>query len=192
MSLILDDSLEIINLCRTGRDDEVINAMLTDKGLKKSVSYLVKGDKTAIDTLMHDTVLSFVRSCLKDGFVINSNPLAYAKGIAKNIWLMSLRKENAKVLPLDKGEELIDLSNSYEIDYDRKTIVQSLLRSISKDCQDILHYWALKYRMSEIAELMSIDSENYTKKKKHLCLKKLIAIVDKDSKLKEELKLYVR
>ena len=191
LSKVFEDGLRIVQLCRSGREEEVIYAMMKDNELQKFIRSLIKGDKVAGATLMHDTVLSFIRSCMKDGFIINTSPRAYAKAIAKNNWLMQLRKRKLDISSLDDHENYIDPPNSYIIDYDTKIVVQSLLTRIPEDCMRILYYWALKYKMSEIADLMNITSQNYVKKKKHICLKKLIAAVDNDPKFKEELKLYV-
>lgn len=192
MKTLFEDGRKLIELCKAGKEDEVINAMLTDVEMNKFISYLVKGDKIAFDTLMHDTILSFIRSCLKEGFNISNSPIAYAKTIAKNNWLMIQRKKEIKTISIDDTTVFKELSSSYIIDHDKKAVVEALLSKVPEDCRQILYYWAMKYKMSEIAETLDINSAAYVKKKKHLCLKKLITAIENDPKYKEELKLYVR
>jgi len=192
MKTIFEDGIKLIELCKVGKEEEVINIMLTDVELIKFISHLVKGDKVAFDTIMHDTVLSFIRSCQKEGFSISNSTLAYAKAIAKNNWLMILRKNEIKTTSFDDVNSFTETPCSYIIDHDQKAVVQALLNKVPEDCRQILYHWALKYKMSEIAETLDINSAAYVKKKKHLCLKKLIAAIENDPKYKEELKLYVR
>ena len=191
MNPLIDDPLKIVASCKGGNKEDVIIALLSDRKLQKFVMYLVEGNKVAYDSLMHDTVLSFVRTCMKPNFVIEKNPRAYVKAIAKNAWLMQKRKNKLKTVSIDDDEFKIELSSTYLVDNDKRSVVQKLLSKVPVDCQKILYLWAMKYRMKEIADAMDVESENYIKKKKHICIKKLIAAVENDPKFKDELKLYV-
>lgn len=188
MKLRIEDSKKLVELCKDMRHDEVIECVMYNEEV---VNYIQKitDDKDQYTQVMHDTILSLIRSCMKEGFSFDKNPIAYIKSIAKYI---NIKLSKAKI-----KNHTIDISTMkeiplmYEVNYDIKEILGRLLGNISIDCKEILELWAMKYRMTEISKRLSYNSENYAKKKKHLCLKKLIVLVDRDPKLKEELRLYV-
>ena len=180
---------ELIELCRNGKEEEVVQLMLQDRSLIKYIASLTKA-KDIRKSILHDTILSFIRTCMKKDFEITTNPLSYIKGIARNYWLQELRKNNKQVVPLDSDYDL-STTDTYLIDNDRKAVFEKLLSLISIDCREILKLWSFKYKMKEIADKMDFSSEGYAKKKKHLCLKKLISLVENDPKLKKEIRQYV-
>lgn len=192
MTDLILDKRKLVDLCRQGKEDLVIAEILNNKELNNYISSLV-GNNSPDDksTVLHDTTLNFIRSCMKKEFKLDKQPLAYIKTIAKNVWYMQLRKKRVKKISIDEHEIEIKQEESYFVNYEIKEITDKILANISEDCQQVLLLWAKKYRMQEIASEMEYASEKYAKKKKHLCLKKLIAFVEQNPHLKEELKLYV-
>ena len=181
---------ELIELCRNGKEEKVVQLMLQDRSLIKYIASLTKA-KDIRKSILHDTILSFIRTCMKKDFEITTNPLSYIKGIARNYWLLELRKSNRQFVPLDSDSNLLFSTDTYLIDNDRKAVFEKLLNLISIDCREILKLWSFKYKMKEIADKLDFSSEGYAKKKKHLCLKKLISLVENDPKLKKEIRQYV-
>ena len=176
-------------LCRRGKEEEVVKIILGDRSLSDYINSLCKHDKVVYQSVIHDTILSFVRTAMKPDFKLRTKPIAYLKTIAKNYWYAQLRKNKIQVEPID-NDKLI-LSETYMIDFDRKSLLEDLLSQISEDCREILVLWSRKYKIREIADKIGSNSVDYIKKKKHLCLKKLIAIVERNPQLKAELKGYV-
>lgn len=188
MKTLISNGDRLIKLCRDMDHDEVIMCIINNDEINNYVSKIAN-DKDTAQQVMHDTILSFIRSCMKEGFVFNKNPIAYIKAIAKYT-NYKLLKQNKEYQPT--GIDSYDLdSNLYELNYDLKDLLEKLLLEISEECKEILHLWAMKFRMVEIAEKLNYNSESYMKKKKHFCLKKLIAAVEKNPDLKKELRLYV-
>jgi len=126
---------------------------------------------------------------MKKDFTFKKKPIAYVKAIAKYINFRSI-KGNQKNETIDIENHLLE-ADVYEPNFELKEVLTKLLLQISDDCKEVLLLWALKYKMSEIAEKLNYSSESYSKKKKHVCLKKLIRVLENDLKLKEELRLYV-
>jgi len=185
---LIEDDKRLIMLCKSMNHDDVIKCIMNDEEVKGFIIKLTSNKDTATQ-IMHDTVLSFIRSCMREDFQFQKKPIAYIKSIAKyiNIKLSKIEIQNSKIrLDYDSLN-----SATYEVNYDLKEILDQLLSKISIDCQEVLELWAMKYRMKEIAKTLNYSSEGYAKKKKHLCLKKLISVVDRNSKLMKELRLYV-
>lgn len=188
MYRLLDDGNAVIKLCQEMNHDKVIHCIINNSEIKNYIDRITN-DKDSAKQVMHDTVLCFVRSCMKKDFIFKKNPTAYIKGIAKYINIKS--KKNTQHFSDIDIDNHGSTEEFYQPKFELKGIVSQLLDKISDDCKEVLLLWALKYKMSEIAEKLNYTSEGYVKKKKHLCLKKLINVVEKDLKLKEELRLYV-
>jgi len=104
-------------------------------------------------------------------------------------WLQELRRYK-KEIPLD----FIESHQESEIliyNTDLNILLSNVLAKISKDCQKILTLWSYSFRLKEIARKMNVESAKYMKKKKSLCLKKLVALLEANPQIKKELKNYV-
>ena len=180
---------ELVTLCRIGKEEQVVKIILADKSLSDYIKGLCKHDKVIYQSIIHDTILSFIRTAMKPDFKLRSQPMGYLKTIARNYWYAELRKNKVAIDPIT--EDNFILSESYLIDFDRKSLLTDLLSQISQDCKEILVLWSKKYKIKEITDRIGANSVDYIKKKKHICLKKLIAIVEHNPQLKGELKGYV-
>lgn len=180
---------ELVTRCRNGDYNEVVHYLISNKNLESYIRKLCNGDRTQYKTVQHDTILSFIRTCMNPAFELRSSPIAYLKVIAKNLVLAEQRKKQIVMLELER--DVPDSSDFYQINQERKELLAELLEKIAEDCRKILNLWALKFKMSEIAARLDISSIPYAKKKKSVCLKKLIKLVENNPKLKKELRLYV-
>jgi len=186
MRELITHGQKLLELCRSMEHDQVVHCILDSKEMNSYINKITS-DKDTATQVMHDTILSFIRSCMKEDFAFKKTPVAYMKSIAKYTNIRLERKRD-KISTIEFVDYKIE-PEIYKVDYDLKETIEGLLHKISEDCREILLLWALKYRMLEIAEKLDYNSESYVKKKKHLCLKKLIRVVDDNPKLKEELKL---
>ena len=71
---------------------------------------------------------------------------------------------------------------------EQKELLSKILEFATEDCKKVLLRWAQNYRMKEIASEMHYKSEDYAKRKKHLCLKKLVEHLTRNPELKERLR----
>lgn len=194
MSNLIEDKDRLVQYCRdSSKQALVIKAIINNGELKKYIRSIVsRKESSSYQTVMNDTIISFIRSCMKPEFELEKRPLSYIKRIAKNIWLMNVRKENGAISTYQlTHDESTQIEQLYTIQKERKQLVTELLSRITTECKDILLLWAKTFKMKEIAAKLNYSTEKYVKKKKHLCLKKLVAIVNKNPKLKSELKQYV-
>ena len=191
---LLSNSEEVIVLCQDPATmNNVIIEILNNRSLNIHIGGLLRKYSDPIidkDSIMNDTIISFIKFCNKKDARIQSSVVSYLKRIATNIWLLHIRKHKKENhLELDSSLKSIEIINI--IDKDAKKSISQLLNQIKSDCKEILELWALNYRMSEIASKLKYDSEGYLRKKKYLCLKKLISLVNSNQDLKSELLQYV-
>lgn len=173
--------------------DYLIRQMLEDKELANYIRKLQQTNTGVIDAeqILHDTILSFIRSVSKTGFKFEKKPIAYLKTIARNLVYMQLRKKRRPTESIDEHKDISQVEDLYLVNSERRQIVSKILNQIDEKCMSILNLWAHQYKMSEIAQILEYDSVKYLKKKKGLCLKKVIDLVNKSPKLKAELIEYL-
>jgi len=193
MSQLLTDPVIVKNFSRDlKKQDVLIKAILNDPNLKSYCNSLTRAKyKFLFDDVFHDSIINFIRAVQKPGFEFTGNPKDYLKRVMKNSFLSILKRRKINVNNLDLEKIDVKYEEDYFINFDRKQILNDLLSKIGEDCKNVLTLWAMKFKMIEIANSLNYGTENYAKKKKHICLKKLIALVEANSKLKEQLKEYV-
>lgn len=148
------------------------------------------GGQDDVQTVINDTVLNFIKVCLNPDFQLKTVQ-GYLKGSAKNIWYQIFRKRKVYTsmdVVGDKGEE--ENITLGLIQKEKKKLLNILLDKIGEDCKDILTLWAYNMRMREIANQLNFSSEGYVKKRKHICLKRLIKVSQDHPEILSELKLH--
>lgn len=148
------------------------------------------GGQDDVQTVINDTVLNFIKVCLKPDFQLKTVQ-GYLKGSAKNIWYQIFRKRKAYTtmdIVGDAGEE--ESITGDLIQKEKKELLNILLDKIGDDCKRILTLWAYNMRMKEIAAQLNFSSEGYVKKRKHICLKRLIQVSQDHPGILKELKLH--
>lgn len=71
-----------------------------------------------------------------------------------------------------------------------KELLEDQLVIVGKTCKDILYMWANGYSMQEIMTKLELVSLEATRKRKHICLKKLLANINNNSQMKSILDDY--
>jgi len=117
---------------------------------------------------------------IRDGkFELKSSISSYLYGIAKNIWLKTLRKKRFNVNDLIRETEFSSIDDS--IVYDNLLSVKVLLERIGEGCKSIMiDFYFKKLKMLELAKIYNLGSEEAARNKKYRCLKKLITLIEKN------------
>ncbi|HKK88634.1 MAG TPA: hypothetical protein VJ917_07270, partial [Saprospiraceae bacterium] len=93
--------------------------------------------------------------------------------------------------PTNQVKEAMPEGITFQGHFELKEILQQLLSQLGDMCKQLLIYWAEGYKMKEIATKMHIVSDTAVRKRKHSCLKKLLAIVNQDEEIKTVLQNYL-
>lgn len=194
MTPLLDRPKDCIAYARSPKDrDKLIRAILKDEHFNHWVNRFIKrngGQDSDIMTVTNDSIMNFLKVCLKEDFEVK-NVRAYLIGSAKYIWYQIFRKQKLYTeiehIPELKEEEQITTDL---ITKEKKTILSKLLDLVGEDCKQVLTLWSYNFKMKSIATELNFGSEGYAKKKKHICLKKLISIVNEHPHLIKELRSY--
>lgn len=111
----------------------------------------------------------------------------YLYAVARNMWLMVLRKRRTGGALLRDTENEADLGETLVQDMTqarRKQVFSFHLRSLGEDCQRVLKLFFEGRSLKEIAEQMGFTAA-YAKKRKFVCQQKLIASIEQDALFKE-------
>lgn len=193
---LLNNSIKTLEY---GRDIQkqktLIQEILEDKEIKSFTANLTRTKNHIIDSdsVLHDAIISFLRTIIKSEFAFKSSPKAYLKTIIKNTFFAALRKKNIQVQSNEfDGLELESYNYQVELyNKEKQSIVNNLLNKVTRDCKEILELWALNFKLKEITLKLKYNSDIYLKKKKKVCLKKLRAWLNNNPKFSQELKDYV-
>ena len=60
----------------------------------------------------------------------------------------------------------------------KKWFLDKMLSEVGETCQQVLKMWQLSYSMEEISKEMSLSSPNMAKKKRFLCHKRLMLLIE--------------
>lgn len=161
---------------------KAIRIIVTDQKLKSEImTYVSKQSGQPDDALaiFHDSVIVFAKKIFTDrNLVINTSHSAYIFGIAKNLWLLHIRKEKKYALhtvsddvePEKQGEDFANMLFKKE----KISLLHEVLNHLISPCKEVLLYWAGGYSMEEIAGKLGYKTEGVARKKKFLCFKFLL------------------
>ena len=123
-----------------------------------------------------------IRNGLFEG---RSSLKTYHYRICRNLWVSQLRRDNRRrelqqALRVP-GEE----QNSEEtlMQKERKEYLSKALQLLGDNCKQVLIMWTKGYPMQEIAEAAGYKNGNVAKKRKRICLTKLISKVREQPEL---------
>ena len=183
------DPGSLINRVRQGppESDKVIEELYCNAELRANTRKYVMskgGSRKEADTVYTDVILIFVKNCHKPDFNIRSNLENYFFGVTKNLWARTLR-ERKKNRSTDLLPPLADPDDpeSLLLKSETRTYARKLLLKLDDKCQKVLLLWMYGMKMKAIAAKMDYSSAEVARKKKHLCLKKLINLTKDDPEL---------
>ena len=156
--------------------------------------FMSKGlPKDEAKLLWSDVVIHFSK-ILKEGKYKDEGKLGgYLRNTANYLLLNYFRRTN-RSHHNELTDVIINTEVHDEISYystELKDLLKTQLSLLGEGCQQILSMWSLSYSMKEIAEKLNIVSAEATRKRKHLCFKKLLESVKRNPELKAALHEYL-
>ncbi len=185
---------DLIDQIRSGIDgrNRAMESLYRNKQLRQATERFILskgGTKEEAETIFSDAIINLVKNCYKRDFAIKSTLENYFFGVTRNLWFRTLR---------EKQRSHTDDAPTEDIEYDtpeivlmaseRRQFLSQLLNKLDQKCREVLTMWSTDMKMQSIAKQMSYSSPEVVRKKKHFCLKKLIAIVHEHPEISEALK----
>ena len=147
----------------------------------KIIRYVKKhgGNKEDGQDILQEAVTTFYTNVLNDKFRGESDIEGYIYGIARNIWLKSLRKTSKMKIVSDENLPLTsvkeeDKSATYRND------LKKVLAQMDDLCRSVLIYsFYFNYSAEELKTQFDFKNEQVARNKKYKCLKKMRNIINK-------------
>lgn len=108
----------------------------------------------------------------------------YLFAVCKRIWFKkkSRKKSVVDLKDINIEEAIVDVLIEKT---ERYALYKEKFKLLGKDCQKVLELFFRGERMEAIAQKMGYASENYAKKRKFNCKKKLIELIQQDDRFDE-------
>ncbi len=187
---------DYINLIRRDLDgrNQAMGLLYQDRKLRdNTVKFVLAkgGTREEADTIFCDTIVNFVKACYRPDFEIKSNLENYFFGVTRNLWYRTLRERDKTTNTEDIPEEVdSETPEILLLQGERKEFLRQILALVDAKCRKVLTLWAHNVKMKAIAAKMAYSSAEVVRKKKHFCLKKLIALVNEHPDYRDALKVF--
>ncbi|MDF9795015.1 RNA polymerase sigma factor (sigma-70 family) [Catalinimonas alkaloidigena] len=140
------------------------------------------GSEEEAKDIFQETLMVIYEKLSSDSLSFQCSLKTYCYAIARNIWLMTLRRKKRGGGMLKDAESTDDLGDKLieDMTYARRRMVfQEHMNKLGQDCQQILKAFFQGKSLKEIAESMKF-SPAYAKKRKHICQQRLISSIEQD------------
>lgn len=140
-----------------------------------------RGSREDAEDIFQDGVRFLILQIRNDKYKFEGELGAYLFGICKNLWFKRFRRiAREEGLPDTYQEKLADETPELSLmDKERKEQIEELLSGLGEACKKVLELWQLSYSMKEIAAAMGYKTDGVARKKKRLCMKKLLETLKK-------------
>ena len=146
-----------------------------------------------INTIWTDTVVRFSALVRNGKYQHQGNITGYLYNLSRFIMLNYLKSKKRSSLSsieeMDFASEEVTEFGLYSVEL--KDLLSKELSRLGEMCQKILQLWSMSFSMKEIKKKLDIISVEALRKRKHICLKKLLMNVNKNEGLKSNLRSYL-
>lgn len=166
---------------------EVIDAIYNDCFPKiKTLIQKNSGNQEDARDIFQETLIAVYRNSQKPDFRLSCRFETYLYAIAKNLWLLNLRKRNINFLDIENIivsetiEDLEETTNTAE----KYQLYNKTFAQIGEQCRKLLLMYMQGVDMKTIATAFGFASESYAKKRKFKCKEQLINKISEDTDFK--------
>lgn len=176
MSETLREDQKLLNQLKIG--NEKAWSMLYQKGNYPVIkNYIVRNNGKVDDAkdIYQDAIIILYKKVLQNDFLLSSSISTYIYGIAKNLWLKRLNKQqvvsnfdlaNIETIPNEEENK-----ENFEINLEN---VQKAVDKIGDPCKTLLQlFYFQKKTMEEIASRLKYNNPNTAKQQKYKCIIRL-------------------
>ena len=147
-------------------------------------------DEDAKD-IYQDAILVIYQKITKKNLTLSCSFNTYLYSVCRLLWLKQLEQKKLRKNFLEESAKFIELDDDIFGHYnanERLKLYQEHFNKLSYNCQKILELFLAQIKLKEIARVLGFKSDQYVKKRKHMCKEKLIASIKSDPRFKEIIK----
>ncbi|MCO6478648.1 MAG: sigma-70 family RNA polymerase sigma factor [Phaeodactylibacter sp.] len=151
-------------------------------------------EQDAEDTIQ-EGIFRLLANIDKGTFRQDSSLKTYLFNICRNIWISQLRRqykwrEVRQALAYKDGEA--DDAGRAVHEKDRQALIDKALAPLSGACRQVLRLWSQGHSMEEIARMAGYSNAGSAKKKRSVCMKKLVEFLKERPQLRKELLNHIK
>ncbi len=163
------------------RMDEAMLRLYREQALRADILGLLRkwgASEHMAEDLFQDGICALIINIRTNKFRRDASVKTYLSTICRNIFFKAIKKEvrynelKGNISPKEMDQHTPELEI---LDKERHHVLDLILEKMGKTCKEVLKLWAMRYSMQEIATHMDYKSVGMARKKKHDCLKRLIA-----------------
>lgn len=174
---------EFIEAIKAGgkRMDNAMLRLYKEQSLRIDIVGLLRkwgASEHQVEDLFQDGICALIINIRTNKFRGDASVKTYLSTICRNIFFKSIKKEvrhNELKGNISDNETDQHTPELEILDKERQYVLDLILEKMGKTCKEVLKLWAMRYSMQEIASHMEYKSAGMARKKKHDCLKRLIA-----------------
>ena len=157
------------------------------------ISFILKreGSHEEAEDIFQDGIRILITQVQSGKYKGSGSLTGYLFGICRKLWYKRYQKitqSNKLISNLPKKETESNDPELIMISKDQQEKISVLMDQLGPSCRKVLELWKLNYSMREIAQALNYKNEAVARKKKRLCLKKLLDILEEQPQWKEWLK----
>lgn len=161
-----------------------------DAQVKKQVMAFVRsrsGSKEDAEDVFHDGVKTLILNVRAGKYKGEGSLSAYLFGVCKRLWFKRFQKirRNAGYAEVATADNDLDPEDPelLILSHEREKQIDTMLARLGPACKRVLQMWQLSFSMTEIAEALGYKNEGVARKKKRLCMIKLLDLLEKEPEL---------
>lgn len=183
-----DESFIAAILSEEGTPDQTLGSLYESEAWWNGIFRLVQdsgGSREDAEDVFQEGLRRMIVNIRNGLFEKRSSLKTYHYRICRNLWVSQLRKDNRRrelqqaLLVPGQGSD----TEESLIQKERREYLAKALQLVGDNCRKVLAMWTKGYPMEEIAEAAGYKNGNVAKKRKRICLTKLIGKVREQPEL---------
>jgi RNA polymerase sigma factor (sigma-70 family) len=152
--------------------------------------FVIKNSGTDDDAkdVFQEAIILIYKKLIDGSLDLTCTFKTYLYSVGRLLWLRQLEKKKVRKEVVTDNQVFIRVDdNDFEglvTEQEQYRIYQKHFQLLHKDCQEILRLFLQKVPLKEIAQMMSIKSDKYLKKRKYACKEALIKRIQNDPEYK--------
>ena len=146
-----------------------------------------RGSEEDAKDIYQDALLVIYQKATKNNLTLSCSFNTYLYSVCRLLWLKQLEQNKQQKMFTEDTNAWIELDSSIleiiELN-ERYVLYQDHFQKLSFSCQKVLELFLAGIPLKEIANILGFKSEQYAKKRKHLCKEKLISSIKSDPEFK--------
>jgi len=174
------DDHRLIEGLKTGNNTIIDDIYARYFPIVKALVLKHSGTADQAQDLFQDTLTAIFYNTQKPHFDLSCSFKTYLYSVCRNLWLKHLRQQNMPFVSIQEDTLVVNPDEIAETcqQFDQYQLFRACLKKMDQQCQKVLKLFMQGKSMKTIAHTMGYGSAGYARKRKTLCKKKLISIIE--------------